>query len=97
MKESLSAEQEAQAQELADHLAAASREDFLRLARLLVASGPSPFGATEFKVRDTVLAIGAHALEAALEQKKTATRAAASPARTAATPPPTTKSGPAPS
>jgi hypothetical protein len=97
MKESLSPQQEAQAQELADRIAAASRDDFLRLARLLVAAGPSPFGQTEFKVRDTALAIGARALEAALEQKKTATRAAASAARTAATPPPTTTNGPAPS
>src|SRR5258707_605423 len=41
MRESLSAEQEAQARQLADRLAAASREDFLRIARALVAAGPS--------------------------------------------------------
>ena len=51
MKESLSSEQEAQAQKLAEHLAEASREDFLRIARTLVAAGPSPFGPTEFEVR----------------------------------------------
>ena len=73
MKESLSSEQEAQAQKLAEHLAEASREDFLRIARTLVAAGPSPFGPTEFEVRDLVLAIGARAFEQALAQKKTAT------------------------
>lgn len=73
MKESLSSEQEVQAQQLADRLADASREDFLRIARTLVAAGPSPFGRTEFEVRDLVLAIGARAFEQALAQKKTAT------------------------
>src|SRR5262249_42558415 len=70
MKESLTPEQEAEAQQLADLIAAASRDDFLRLAGLLVGGGPAPFGDTEFKVRDTVLAIGARALETALRQKK---------------------------
>ncbi|SRR5579871_2135976 len=97
MKESLTPAQEAEAQQLADLIAAASREDFLRLARLLVTGGAAPFGDTEFKVRDTVLAIGARALETALRQKKTATTAAASPAPTAAKRPPTTTSGRAPS
>jgi hypothetical protein len=73
MKESLSPEQEAQAVQLADRLADASREDFLRIARALVAAGPSPFGRTEFEVRDLVLGIGARAFEQALAQKKTAT------------------------
>ena len=73
MKESLSAEQEAQAVQLADRLADASREDFLRIARALVAAGPCPFGPTEFEVRDLVLGIGARAFEQALAEKKTAT------------------------
>lgn len=97
MKESLTPQQEADAQQLADQIVAASRQDFLRLARLLVAAGPSPFGDTEFQVRDTVLAIGARAFETALGQKKTAMKAAASPALTAATPLPTTTTGTAPS
>jgi hypothetical protein len=77
MKESLPPEQEAQARQLADRLAAASREDFLRIARVLVAAGPSPFGPAEFRVRDLVLAIGARAFEQALAEKKTATTAPA--------------------
>ena len=97
MTDSLTPQQEADAQELAALVLAASREDILRLARLLVAGGPSPFGDTEFQVRDTVLAIGARAFETVLAQKKTATKAVASPAPTAASPPPTTTSGPAPS
>jgi len=97
MQESLTPQQEADAQQLADRIVEAAREDIRRLARLLVTGGPSPFGDTEFKVRDTVLAIGARALETVLAQKKTAMKAAASPAGTVATLPPTTPSGPAPS
>ena len=77
MKGSLSPEQEAQAVLFADRLADASREDFLRIARALVAAGPCPFGPTELEVRDLVLSIGARAFEQALAQKKTATTAPA--------------------
>ncbi len=41
----------------AQSLIAASRDDFLRLARLLVVGGPAPLGDTEFQVRDTALPI----------------------------------------
>ena len=97
MKESLTPQQEADAQELADRIVAASRDDFLHLARLLVAGGPSPFGDTEFQVRDTVLAIGARAIETVLAQKKMAMKTAASTARTATMSPPTTTTATAPS
>lgn len=73
MKDSLSPEQEAQAQQLADRLADASRADFLRIARQLVAAGPSPFGEVEFAVRDLALGLGARAFEHVLAEKKTAT------------------------
>ncbi len=76
MKGSLSPEQEAQAVLFADRLADASREDFLRIARALVAAGPCPFGPTELEVRDLVLSIGACAFEQPA-QKKTATTAPA--------------------
>jgi hypothetical protein len=69
MKESLSAQQEAQAQQLAQHITAASQDDILRLARILVAAGPTPFGQTEFEVRDLVLGLGARAFEQALAEK----------------------------
>jgi hypothetical protein len=96
MKESLSPQQEADAQQLADRIVEASRDDILRLARLLVAAGPSPFGEPERAARDTALTIGARALEQALAQKKTATTAAASPAPAATRPPPTTPTAAAP-
>ena len=56
MQESLNAAQEAQAQQLAQTIAQATSDDFLQIARTLVASGPSPFGNTEFTVRDLATA-----------------------------------------
>jgi len=75
MPEPLSPEQEAQAQELARALAGATQEDFLHIARTLVAKGDADlFGDTEFEVRDAALRLAARAYEQRLAQKKTATR-----------------------
>jgi hypothetical protein len=74
MQEALNAAQEAEAQQLAEAIAQAASAEFLRLARTLVGSGPSPFGKTEFAVRDIVLRVGAKAYEQFLAQKKTATK-----------------------
>ena len=79
MKESLPAAQEAQAQELAHAIAQAAADEFLQLARTLVAADRSCslFGDTEFKVRDILLRVGAKTYQQLLEQKKTATKAPA--------------------
>jgi hypothetical protein len=78
MKPALSAEQEAQAQALADAIAEAAREQFLEIARTLVGSDPAAlFGATEFLIRDRVLRVAATAYEQHLAGKKTASRAPA--------------------
>jgi hypothetical protein len=81
----LTAEQEAEAQRIAEIVGQKVQEETLRIARLL-ASKPDAelFGKTEYEVRDHVHRIGAQALETALqERKKGATRGRASPARTA--------------
>jgi hypothetical protein len=73
----LTAEQEAEALRLAERMHTASKEDFLQLARLLVAKPDSQlFGATEFAVRDRALQIAAQAFQTALDgrEKKTTTR-----------------------
>jgi hypothetical protein len=67
----LTAEQEAQAQELAAEIGQAIAADVLRMARLLVSKeGGHPFGQTEFQLRDLVHQAGARALEASLAKKK---------------------------
>jgi hypothetical protein len=68
-------EQEAQARQLAQRIQAAAADDILQMARTLIAAGTAPFGPVEFQVRDHALDIGAHALEQALAEKKTATTA----------------------
>jgi hypothetical protein len=96
MPEVLSAAQEAEAQVLAQRIAQAAQEELVHIARTLVGSGSdSVFGATEFKVRDAILRVAAKAYEQYLAEKKTATSAPASPARTATKPPPITATGPA--
>jgi hypothetical protein len=73
----LTPEQEAEALRLAERMHTASKDDFLQLARLLVAKPDSQlFGATEFQVRDHALHIVARAFQAALDgrEKKTTTR-----------------------
>lgn len=74
MQEALNATQENEAQQLAQAFAQAASDDFLQLARLLVASGQAPFGQTEFAVRDILLRTGAKVYEQYLTQKKTATK-----------------------
>ena len=67
-------EQEAQAQELATRITEVIAVDVLRIARLLVSKDTRhTFGRTEFQLRDIVHRAGAKALEASLNQKKTAT------------------------
>ena len=74
MKGPRSAEQEAQARELAAAIAEVTEEELLEIARALVEAEPAAlFGATEFKVRDLALRIAAKAYERALAQKKLAT------------------------
>ena len=85
----LTAEQEQQAQALAIRIRQAVDADILQLARLLVSKPEhETFGQTEFEVRDIVHHLGATAMQTHLGQKKTATAAAASSARTAAKAPP---------
>jgi len=56
----LSPAQEAQAQQLARALAQAAHEDFLRMARTLIAKGDADlFGDTEFEIRDAALRLAA--------------------------------------
>ena len=75
MKESLSAAQEAEAQQLAQAIAEAAHDELLQIARTLVATEPaSLFGATEFQIRDLILQVAAKANQQHLEQKKTATK-----------------------
>lgn len=74
---SLSAEQEAEAQALAQRLREIAEEEIVQLARLLVSKGERDvFGETEFQVRDLLLKMGAKAFQEHLRQKKTATAAA---------------------
>ena len=78
MQEPLTAEQEAQVQELTGHILEAIAADVRTVARLLVTrTGKNTFGQTEFQLRDLVHHIGAKALETSLAQKKTATSARA--------------------
>ena len=81
----LTPEQEAEAQRIAAIVGNKVHEETLRIARLL-ASKPDAelFGQTEYEVRDRVHALGAQALQTALqERKKGGTTARASSARTA--------------
>ncbi len=74
----LSPEQEAEAQQLAALIKQATDDEFLRLARLLVATDERhTFGQTEFDVRDLLFRAGSQAYQVFLAQKKTATAARA--------------------
>ncbi len=65
----LTPEQEAAAQRLADAIAVKTKEDLLRITRLLVSKQDHElFGATEFEVRDLVHEMGARAIETARER-----------------------------
>jgi hypothetical protein len=67
----LTPEQEAEAQRLAQIIGKKAQEEALRMARLL-ASKPDAqlLGKTEFEIRDRVHALGAFALEVALQERK---------------------------
>jgi hypothetical protein len=70
----LTAEQEAEAQELATRVSEAIASDVLRIARLLVSKDTRhTFGSTELQLRDLIHRAGAKALETSLAGKKTAT------------------------
>lgn len=72
----LTAEQEAEAQRLAQLLLDKTKEEVLNITRLLVAKADRDLlGETEFQVRDIVHKIGAQAIQTALnERKKGATK-----------------------
>ena len=73
-----SAEQQAQARELAQAIAQVSEEELLEMAHTLLEAEPAAlFGATEFRVRELALRIAAKAYEQRLAQKKSATTAPA--------------------
>ena len=79
---SLSAEQEAEAQALAQRIHELAEQEFLDIARLLVSKPDGEiFGETEFQIRDIVLKAGAKALQEQVRQKKTATTDAVSTVR----------------
>jgi hypothetical protein len=67
----LTPEQQAEAQRIADVVMEAAREEVLTIAELL-ASKPDDklLGKTEFEVRDRVHKIGAKAIETALNERK---------------------------
>lgn len=67
----LTPEQEAEAQRLAALIGQKAQEEVLRIARIL-ASKPDAqlLGATEFEVRQRVQALGAHAIETAVNGRK---------------------------
>ena len=67
----LSAEKEAEAQRLAETLAATTKEDLLQITRLLMSKPDHELlGKTEFEVRDLVHQLGARAIETAVNQRK---------------------------
>jgi hypothetical protein len=67
----LTPEQEAEAQRLAALIAQRAQEEALRIARLMVSKPDAELlGATEFEVRDRMHALGAYAIEAAVNRRK---------------------------
>jgi hypothetical protein len=70
MSQPLTQEQQQEVKQLAQAIAEAATEEFEQLTRTLVASGTSPFGQTEFTIRDILLRVGVKAYEQHLEQKK---------------------------
>ena len=71
----LSAEQETEAQALAQRIRELTDEEVVQMARLLVSKPDREiFGDTEFELRDIVLKLGAKALQERLRQKKRLSR-----------------------
>ena len=63
--------QEAEAQRLAEIIGRKAQEEALHMARLLVAKSDAEiFGRTEYELRDAAHRVAAHALEAALRERK---------------------------
>ena len=70
-KVTLTAEQEAEAQRLAELFMQKAKEEALTMARLLVSKQDHEIlGATEFQIRERVHQLGAHAIETALHERK---------------------------
>jgi hypothetical protein len=70
-KVSLTPEQEAEAQRLAELFVQKAKEEALNMARLLVSKQDHEIlGATEFEVRERVHKLGAHVIETALNERK---------------------------
>jgi hypothetical protein len=70
-KLALTPEQEAEAQRLAEIIGRKAQEEALQMARLLVAKPDAEiFGKTEYELRDSAHRVAAHALEAALKERK---------------------------
>jgi hypothetical protein len=68
-------QQQTDAERLVEALRPQAEDLLQRVARLLAANpGANAFGATEFRLRDLMLAAGAGFLQTALAEKKTATR-----------------------
>jgi len=68
---SLTPEQEAEAQQLAALILQKAQEEALRMARLLVSKPDHELlGATEVELRERVHALGAHALQTAVNRRK---------------------------
>lgn len=95
----LTPEQQAEADRIFAALQQTAVTDLRELANLLATKDDSnTFGATEYTVRDTVLRIGAKALESALEgRKRGGTTVPPTPAPTAASPPSSIAGEPSPS
>jgi hypothetical protein len=67
----LTLEQEAEAQRLADTITVKTKEDLLRITRLMVSKKDHELlGQTEFEVRDLVHEIGARVIETAVDERK---------------------------
>ena len=68
---SLTPEQEAEAQRLAEIIGRKAKEEALFMARLLASKKDHELlGKTEFQIRDRVHKLGAHAIETALAERK---------------------------
>ncbi len=67
----LTPEQEAEAQRLAEIIGRKAQEEAFRMARVLVSKSDAEiFGQTEYELRDSAHRVAAHALEAALKERK---------------------------
>lgn len=71
VRRELTADEEAEAERIADIVVGRMRAEAMELGRMLVSKANGElFGETEFQVRDAVHRVGAVALDAALEERK---------------------------